>query len=141
MCSYPPTQNALMHYKFVLHCCENFPCIDIPGQESYWHSYKKSPSIILHIYHLIACCTVHGRRICEKWILCHLKKIDQKKACYEKKYFLISHNFLHSRNTKGSISPSTHMHFRYQSLWKHSPWSIQTSFIISRCVVLSWLFW
>ena len=32
MCAYPPPQHALTHWKCVLHCCCNFPCIDLPDQ-------------------------------------------------------------------------------------------------------------
>ena len=33
MCKYPQYGNALPHWKFVLRCCANFPCINIPVQE------------------------------------------------------------------------------------------------------------
>ena len=32
MSSYTPSQHALPHWKYVLHCCANFPCIDLPYQ-------------------------------------------------------------------------------------------------------------
>ena len=34
MYAYPPSQNALPHWKCVLCCCEGLPHIDITGKES-----------------------------------------------------------------------------------------------------------
>ena len=62
MFSYTPSQHVLPHWKCVLHCCSNCPRIDLTDQESDRHHSNASPSIIFHIYHLIARCTVHGRR-------------------------------------------------------------------------------
>ena len=62
MCAYPPYQHVLPHWKYVLSCFSNFPHIDLPDQESDNHYSNASSSIIFHIYHLIARCTVHGRR-------------------------------------------------------------------------------
>ena len=61
ICEYPSSQHALPQRKFVLHCCTNFPHIDLPGQESDRHHSKTSLTINFHVYHLIARCAVHGR--------------------------------------------------------------------------------
>ena len=53
MCTYPPSQHVFPHYKFVLHCCYNFPLIDLPYQESYRHHSNAYTSIRFHIYHVI----------------------------------------------------------------------------------------
>ena len=34
MCAYPHSDNALPHWKFVLQCCDNCPCINLPDQET-----------------------------------------------------------------------------------------------------------
>ena len=62
---------AFPHWKCMLCCCVNCPCIDIPGQESGRHHSNTSPSIRFHIYHLIARFMVHGRR-----------QLDEKKVCH-----------------------------------------------------------
>ena len=32
MCKYPQSDHALPHWKFVLRCCADCPCINIPDQ-------------------------------------------------------------------------------------------------------------
>ena len=61
MCVYPQPDHALSHCKFVLQYCANFPCINIPDQESDKKHKKTTPSIRFHIYHIIGRCTAHGR--------------------------------------------------------------------------------
>ena len=61
MCEYPPSQHALPHCKYVLHCCDSFPWNYLPYQEWDRHHSIISTSIRVHIYNLIAHCTVHGR--------------------------------------------------------------------------------
>ena len=34
MCTYPQSDHALPHWKCVLRCCADFPCINIPDQET-----------------------------------------------------------------------------------------------------------
>ena len=71
MCAYPPSQDALPHWKCVLCCCYNCPRIDIPYQESYRHHPNAHSSISFHIYHLIVRCTMHGiRPLYEKHLFC-----------------------------------------------------------------------
>ena len=60
MCEYPTYQHEFPHRKFVLHCCTNFPRINITGQESDTHHSNTSTSISFQVYHLIARCTVNG---------------------------------------------------------------------------------
>ena len=62
MCAYPPSQHALPNWKCVLRCFYILLRIDITYQESDNHYSNSYPSIRFHIYHLIARCTVHGRR-------------------------------------------------------------------------------
>ena len=93
MCSYPPSQHELPHWKCVLHWCANCPCIDLPDQESDMYRSNTSPSINFHIYHLVERCTVHGRLpIDEHYFLFVFteygyyvtwKIIHQKRDCYD----------------------------------------------------------
>ena len=61
MCEYPHSDHELPHWKCVLRCCEKFPGINIPDQETYDQYSNTIPSIRFHIYHLIVRCTTHGR--------------------------------------------------------------------------------
>ena len=70
MYAYPPSQHALSHWKCVLHCCYNCPCIDLPDQASDKHYFNSSSSMSFHFFHLIARFTVHGRI-----------PLDEKKFC------------------------------------------------------------
>ena len=75
ICAYPPSQNVLPHWKYVLYCCFKFPRIYLSDQEPDRHNYNESPSIRFHIYHLISRCTVHGRRPLneKKMVVCVFK--------------------------------------------------------------------
>ena len=42
-------------------CCTDFPCINIPDQETDNQCSETTPSIRFHIYHIIGRCTSHGR--------------------------------------------------------------------------------
>ena len=61
MCAYPQSDHAIPHWKYVLRCCADFPCINILDKETDNHYSEKIPSIRFHIYHIIARCTAHGR--------------------------------------------------------------------------------
>ena len=61
MCAYSHSYYALPHWKYVLQCCAKCPSINITDQETYDKHPNPSPSILFHIYHLIARCTKHGR--------------------------------------------------------------------------------
>ena len=60
MCIYPQSNHALPHWKYVVRCCADFPCINIPDQEIDKKYEETTPSIRFHIYHIIASCTAHG---------------------------------------------------------------------------------
>ena len=72
MCAYPQSDNALPHWKCVFRCCDRFPSINLPDKETNDQYSSTIPSIIFHIYHIIARCTTHGgfllndRKICSK---------------------------------------------------------------------------
>ena len=42
MCTYPKSEHALPHWKCVLQCCDNCPCINIPDQETTKKHDKKN---------------------------------------------------------------------------------------------------
>ena len=61
MCAYLQSDHALPHWKCVLRCCAKCPSINIPDQETDYQYPDTSTSICFNIYHLISCCTKHGR--------------------------------------------------------------------------------
>ena len=61
MCTYPQSDHALPHWKCVLWCCAECPCISLPDQEIYNQYSKTTPSIRFQIYHIVVHCTAHGR--------------------------------------------------------------------------------
>ena len=71
MCIYSQSDNALLHWKCVLRCCSDCPCINLPEQETDNQNSDTTPSIRFHIYHIIAPCTAHGRIL-----------LKDKKICY-----------------------------------------------------------
>ena len=46
MCTYPQSGHALPHWKFVLQCCDECPCINIPYQETYKNMKKQHPQLV-----------------------------------------------------------------------------------------------
>ena len=60
MCTYPKSENALPHWKCVLQWCADFPCNNIPDQETDNQYSDTTPSIRFHVYHITARCTSHG---------------------------------------------------------------------------------
>ena len=61
MCAYPQSDNALPHWKCVLWCCAECPHINLSDQETDKKNDGTTPLIRFHIYHIIRCCTDHGR--------------------------------------------------------------------------------
>ena len=61
MCAYPQSDHVLPQWKYVLRRCSKFPSIYITDQETDDQYYNTSPAIRFHVYHIIACCTTHGR--------------------------------------------------------------------------------
>ena len=60
ICTYPKSDHALPHCKFVLRCCDKCLCINLPDQEIYSKYSETTPSIQFHIYHIIGLCNAHG---------------------------------------------------------------------------------
>ena len=61
ICAYPQSDHALPQWKCVLWCCAKCPSINLPDQKSDDQYSDTRYSIRFHIYHIIACCTTHGR--------------------------------------------------------------------------------
>ena len=61
MCTYPQSEHSLPHWKCVLRCCTECPCINIPDQEISKKHDENTPTIRFHIYHIIGRCAIHGR--------------------------------------------------------------------------------
>ena len=61
ICTYPQSDHELPHWKCVLRCCADCPFINIPDQKTDNHNSDTTPSILFHIYHIIGCCSNHGR--------------------------------------------------------------------------------
>ena len=61
MCTYPQSDHARPHWKCLLRCCSDCPCINIPDQETNKKHEETTPSIRFHIYHTIGSCTTNGR--------------------------------------------------------------------------------
>ena len=74
MCTYPQSENVLPHWKCVLPCCADCPCINIPDQETTKKHDKTTPSIRFHIYHTIGRCTTHGRISLKDKNICYMCK-------------------------------------------------------------------
>ena len=45
MCTYPQSDNELPHWKYVLWCCADFPCINLPDQETDKIINKQHPQL------------------------------------------------------------------------------------------------
>ena len=56
MCVYPMYDYAMPHWKCVLRCCADCPCMYLPDQETYYQYLDTTHSIRFHIYHIIASC-------------------------------------------------------------------------------------
>ena len=71
----------IMHFqcKFVLQCCDECPCINIPEQEKNKKHEETTPSIRFHIYHIIGRYTTHGRIMLKdkKYVTCVNKDLHQ----------------------------------------------------------------
>ena len=61
VCTYPQSEHTLPRCKCVLRCCADYPCINIPYQETTKKHDQTTPSIRFHIYHIIGRCAIHVR--------------------------------------------------------------------------------
>ena len=61
ICTYPHSDHALPHCKFLLRCFVDCPYINLPDQETNKKYEETTPSIRFHIYYIIGSCANHGR--------------------------------------------------------------------------------
>ena len=85
-----------------------------------------------------------------KYVICvknnlyqtNLQYIHQKRISYDgDRNFLFSYQFLYSSHPKVGLSTTTCGHTWYKPLWWNATHILQTPWTISRCSMLSWLFW
>ena len=74
MCTYPQSEHALSHWKFVLCWCADCPCINITNQETTKKHDENTTSIRFHIYHIIGRCTTHGRISLRDKNICYMRE-------------------------------------------------------------------
>ena len=74
MCAYPQSEHSLPHWKCVLLCCNDCPCINIPEQYITKKHDKTTPTIRFHIYHIIGRCAIHGRLSLKDKNICSMCK-------------------------------------------------------------------
>ena len=74
MRTYPQSDHALPHWKYVLRCCEKCPCIYLIYQETYNQYSETTPSIRFYIYHIIGRCTTHGIILLKDNNICYMCK-------------------------------------------------------------------
>ena len=74
MCVYLQSDHALTHWKCVLQCCSDCPCMDLPDIETDDQSSETTPSIRFHIYHIVERCTAHGIIQLKDKKICHISK-------------------------------------------------------------------
>ena len=128
----------IMHYQTVNVCYLPVPTTHVLIYQSNNHISIIKAHVLRYVFVVIT--SLHGIQCMEvaHWTKVKLLLVfawyflcDTRKTLHKKRdfycgniYFLLPHKFIHSRNTKISVSPSACTHSRYTSLWKHTPWSI-----------------
>ena len=90
MCAYNQSYHTLPHWKCVLRCCADCPCINITEQETGNKYSGKTSSIRFHIYHIIARFSAHVRIPLKDKKMCYMCKqeysSDKSTKIYTRKY-------------------------------------------------------
>ena len=93
MCAYPQYEHSLTHWKCVLLCCYDCPCINITDQEITKKHDETTPTIRFHIYHIIERCAIHGRISLKDKTICSMCKQesspDKSSKIYTRKELVI----------------------------------------------------
>ena len=96
MCTYSQSKHALTHWKCVLRCCPDCPCINIPYQETTKKHDKNTPSIRFHIYHIIGI-SLKDKNICS---MCKQKfSPDKSTKIYTRKKLVMMETTISDFNT------------------------------------------
>ena len=74
ICAYPQSEHSLPHWKYLLRCCNDCPCININDQEISKKHDETTPTIWFHIYHIIRRCAIHGRLSLKDKNICSICK-------------------------------------------------------------------
>ena len=147
MCTYPQSEHALPHWKCVLRCCAECPCINIPDQKRTTKHDETTSSIRFHIYHIIGRCTTHGRILLKDKNMCYMCKQeslpDTSTKIYTRKELVTMETKISNFHSifyipaiqKLDFSYTTCAHTWYKSLWWNATHSLQTKWIISRFFV------
>ena len=61
ICTYLQSAHELPHWKCLLWCWDDCPCITLTDQETDNQYSEITPSIQFHVYNIIGHCTSHGR--------------------------------------------------------------------------------
>ena len=86
MCADPHSDHELPHWKCVLRCCSDCPCINITDQEKDNQYSETTLSIRFHIYNIIACCTTNVIIPLKDKKICHMCKKEYSSYEYIKIY-------------------------------------------------------
>ena len=103
MCTYHQSEHALPHWKYVLRCCAEFPCINFPDQETTKKHDETTPSIRFHIYHITARFTAHSIIPLNEKKICYMCKQesspDKSTKIYTRKYLVIMETTIYDFHT------------------------------------------
>ena len=151
MCTYPQSKHALPYWKCILWCCADCPCINIPDQEITKKHDETKPTIRFNIYHIIEHCAIHGRISLKDKNICSMCK--QESSPDKSKKYTPEKNLLWWRQQYlifiqvSTYPPCINWPFIYhmcaylvQITVVNAMHSLQTTWIISRCTMLPWLF-
>ena len=144
MCTYPQYDHALPYWKCVLRWCAKCPCINLPDQETDNQYSDTTPYIRFHIYHSIGRCTAHGIITLKYINICYMCKqessSEKSTKIYTRKEIVMIETKNSNFHTNLYIPAIQNLAFN-KSLWCNATHSLQTTWIISRCSMLSWLWW
>ena len=125
MCIYPKSDHTLPQCKCVFQCCAKCPIVNFSDQETDNQYSDTRPSIIFHIYHIIALCTTHGRiQLNDNKLSCMCKQdssSEQSTKIYTRKEIVMMETTISKFHTsfysEVGIPPSTCTNTGYESLW------------------------
>ena len=86
MCPCPSQHHGLPHWKCTLRCCEKFPGISIPHQETNKDATNMCSKIRFHAYWNLSRHIVHGIRLYEERTICSMCYTDLSSVTTSKVY-------------------------------------------------------
>ena len=116
MCTYPQSEHSLPHWKCVLWCYSDCPCINIHYQETTKKHEETTPSIRFHIYHIIGRCATHGRISLKDKNICYICKQeslpDKSTKIYTRKELVMTETTISDFHTSFYIPAIQKLAFR-----------------------------